>query len=86
MIYFIKSETLGLIKIGYCREGRLISRYNGLRTSSPDKLTILGFIRDKDINCERELHYQFNYLRVRGEWFSRIAEIRKRSLLCYQLT
>lgn len=70
MVYFIKSEMLGLIKIGYCTDGKFKSRFCQLRVSSPDNLLLMGLISEADRNYEKSLHVRFKYLRVRGEWFS----------------
>lgn len=66
-VYFIRAQTLGLIKIGVA--GDLDKRLAGLQCGSPDKLEVIGTIVGEN-KLERELHKRFAHLRQHGEWFS----------------
>ncbi len=67
-VYFIQAATLGLIKIGFATDVR--GRLSTLQTSSPDRLTLIGAIYDKDaLAIEAELHSRFRGDRAHGEWF-----------------
>lgn len=73
-VYFIESETAGLIKIG--RSVNPDSRFNAIRTMSPDKLVLLGYLPE-EVATENELHKKFAHLRMHGEWFEAAPELRK---------
>lgn len=73
-VYFIESETTGLIKIG--RSVNPASRFNAIRTMSPDKLALLGSIPES-VCSESELHKRFAKHRKHGEWFEDVPEIRE---------
>jgi hypothetical protein len=64
-VYFIKSEQLGLIKIG--KSTNPVKRICNMQTSTPDRLVLLGY---SDQHTEKELHHRFSSLRQTGEWFS----------------
>jgi hypothetical protein len=66
-VYFLRAETLGLIKIGFSE--KIESRLASLRIGRPDALTLLGVISGSTPVTEREVHAQFEGDRVRGEWF-----------------
>lgn len=69
VVYFIRADESGLIKIGRARDVR--KRFSALQTGSAERLTLLGVIRDRDAEwLERWLHSEFAHARVRGEWFS----------------
>lgn len=72
VIYFIQSEHGGEIKIG--RADDVAKRLAGLQTSRPDKLLILA-AAPGSTQQERELHDRFAAHRVKGEWFSPVAEL-----------
>lgn len=66
MIYFLRSEMTGNIKIGYTDMYSI--RLNDLRKQH-GALELLGVL-DGDMMRERELHEQFAHLRIdRTEWF-----------------
>jgi hypothetical protein len=66
MIYFIRNETNGRVKIGY--SANVKARLASLQTASPDKLTLLASIPgEKD--REKSLHNQLCAHRLNGEWF-----------------
>lgn len=73
-VYFIESETTGLIKIG--RSVNPSSRFNAIRTMSPDKLVLLGSVPEA-VCSESELHKRFAKHRKHGEWFESSPEIRE---------
>ena len=68
MIYFIQGEKTRLIKIGYSKEDRIVSRLVEIQSLSPDILTLLKII-EGDTSAEASLHRQFKELRCHGEWF-----------------
>lgn len=69
-VYFILDRESHRIKIGFTSHSDPGSRYRSLQTGrSTDALALLGFIRGTPLT-ERQLHKQFAYLRVRGEWFA----------------
>ena len=72
-VYFIESESAGLIKIG--RSVNPVSRFNAIRTMSPDKLVLLGSAPET-VCSESELHKKFAKHRRHGEWFEDVPEIR----------
>lgn len=72
-VYFIESESAGLIKIG--RSVDPVSRFNAIRTMSPDKLVLLGSVPET-VCSESELHKKFAKHRRHGEWFEDVPEIR----------
>lgn len=63
-VYFIRVGDH--IKIGFST--RPIDRLNGLQTSNPGRLEIVG-TRPGSRKTEAELHERFKDMRVRGEWF-----------------
>ncbi len=66
VVYFLKAEPNGPIKIGYSTN--YISRIATLKTACPWDLTFLGWVEGNQ-NTERRLHRQFHHLRLKGEWF-----------------
>ena len=73
-VYFIESKAAGLIKIG--RSVNPVSRFNAIRTMSPDKLVLLGYLPE-EVATENELHKKFAHLRMHGEWFKAAPELRE---------
>ncbi len=65
-VYFVKSETTNLIKIGFTTNHG--NRINSLRNMSPTSLTLLGSISGS-FSTEKEIHTRFDGLRHHGEWF-----------------
>ena len=65
-VYFLQSQTLGLVKIGSANN--VARRLDQLRTACPDELRLIAVING-DVEAERQLHKKFARLRVRGEWF-----------------
>lgn len=66
MIYFIRNESAGLIKIGFSRSPR--TRRSNLQSAAGVKLEIIGVMRGAR-KAEAVLHERFAEDRVRGEWF-----------------
>jgi hypothetical protein len=75
MVYFLKSEVIGSIKIGFCKENNIQQRLEILQIGSADKLIILLTIPDATLRYEAELHRKFKHLHIRSEWFSPGAEL-----------
>jgi hypothetical protein len=65
-VYFVKNGRKKLVKIGSAYD--IEKRMSSLQISSPNPLTLLGFI-EADETAERDLHRRFKKQRVRGEWF-----------------
>ena len=63
MIYFIQAGDSGPIKIG--RAGSIPTRIASLQVGNPAELKLLGVLPE-----EKDLHYDFADLALRGEWFS----------------
>ena len=69
MIYFIQAGSTGPIKIGYTEsEESLKKRMEGLQTSSPYILNLLG-TKNGDIKTEKFIQKKFQMLKLAGEWF-----------------
>ena len=69
MIYFIKEQGLGAIKIGYTTYPETYkARFITLQISNPHKLSMLGTMPG-DLEDEQVLHERFANNHIRGEWF-----------------
>lgn len=67
-VYFVRAQTLGLIKIGTANFAA--ERLAVLKTASPDALELLGVVFcDNYGSLEAELHSRFWASRSHGEWF-----------------
>ena len=67
-VYFIRSVTVGLIKIGVANRAK--TRLLDLRSYSADALDLIGVVRCQNFGAlERELHLRFAADRSHGEWF-----------------
>ena len=67
MIYFLKENTLrGRIKIGY--SSKVKERMGSLQTANSNELQLLAVV-DGGLRTEKNLHFHFDHLRIRGEWF-----------------
>ena len=75
MIYFIRQENTGFVKIGY--SANPVKRLSTLQVANPNKLYILGIAKG---NVDDEWAYQKRYFEyfVRGEWFDLPDDIIKR--------
>jgi len=74
LIYFLRSQRTGLIKIG--RTSYFRSRYDQLCFEHREPLEILGVVSEDDWE-ERGLHRVFKETRVTGEWFRDDARLRR---------
>jgi len=72
VVYFVKSETAGLIKIGITDD--LENRFYALQMGSPVKLELLASVPGY-ANEESGLHTRFQELRHHGEWFEATSEL-----------
>jgi hypothetical protein len=68
-----KSKRFHAVKIGQCRRGTLETRVRNLATGTPDKITILGFVRGA--SAERKFHRRFKGFHIRREWYKPAPEI-----------
>lgn len=66
-VYFIRAVGAGAIKIGVTSNVK--KRLYGLRSASPGRLELLGYVVG-DTDLERDLHGRFFDWHLRGEWFS----------------
>lgn len=67
VVYFIRCFATGLVKIGWT-SGRPLERLSQLQVGSASELMLIA-TEPAHPSRETELHEQFAYLRVRGEWF-----------------
>lgn len=79
-IYFAETESLPeLIKIGWCKDGRVKNRCKRLSTGLPYELRPIAQIRHVDKEHETMVHRRFRGLKHDGsggdEWFRRAPEI-----------
>jgi hypothetical protein len=75
MVYFIKCNPSGRIKIGYSKEPT--KRMASLQIGCPDELELMGTIHAPK-SLETVLKRAFRDFRIRGEWHTPSKE-----LLCY---
>lgn len=69
MIYFIRADHGGPVKIGYVAdEFGLDGRLSSLQVANADELYVHA-VMPGDTAKERELHRRFAEGRIRGEWF-----------------
>jgi hypothetical protein len=66
-IYFIQGKDTQKIKIGF--SDNINNRIITLQSSSPDKLSLIGFIPGGGRIMEKELHKRFKAHCSHGEWF-----------------
>ena len=66
LVYFIRAERSGLIKIGSAANPQ--ERLRSLQTGSPEPLSIVG-VKPGGERLERALHAKFADFRSHGEWF-----------------
>ena len=74
MIYFLKSQRTGWIKIG--RTSHFRSRYGQLCFEHREPLEILGVVSE-DAWEEKGLHRIFKEIRMEKEWFRDDAALRR---------
>jgi len=70
MIYFLRNKETERIKIGYVRgRDRVELRLCEFQTGNDCEIEILGTMEGSTLD-ERNLHGQFEFAHVRGEWYS----------------
>lgn len=72
-VYFLEAVGLQRIKIGYSKDPE--ARLKSLQTGSPVPLVEIGRIPG-DQQSETDLHQQFDHLRLDGEWFHAVKQLR----------
>jgi Meiotically Up-regulated Gene 113 (MUG113) protein len=72
VIYFIRDEGTGFIKIGWARNAKV--RMAELQIGNPRKLTLIGCFKSRH-RWEARIHRHFSKNRIRGEWFEGTAEL-----------
>ena len=65
-VYFVREEGSGAIKIG--TSVRVRDRFNMIKSDNPNEVVLLAQIHGGR-RVESILHTQFEYARIRGEWF-----------------
>ena len=65
MIYVVRDEATGLVKLGYSNSP--YHRISKIRSDCPGELSIIA-VTEGDRATESELHDRFSHLHVRGEW------------------
>lgn len=76
-VYFIHSETTGLVKIGVATN--IAARFSSIVTMSPVPLSLVGYHLG-DARREIGLHRLYAALRSHGEWFKVTSEIAREML------
>jgi hypothetical protein len=71
VVYFLSDGTN--VKIGYTKRNNLNIRVKELSTGSSSPLFVLGFIKNGDINLEKQLHKQFKQINL--EWYETSDEL-----------
>lgn len=74
-IYFIETIGVPCVKIGVTR-GNSEHRLTLIATGCPLDIRVLGTMPG-GFRLEKDIHRQFNHLRIRGEWFHLTRELRK---------
>lgn len=72
MVYFLHSNAMNAVKIGWTENIR--TRERSIRAANPEDLVLLATI-EGGRSLEKELHKKFEHLRIRGEWFRCNAEL-----------
>lgn len=76
VIYFIRAEGVGHIKIGWTEGTEAVARLRDLQVGSPVPLTCLKTIPGGR-ELEQELHRRFAAAHVHGEWFRPVPDLLK---------
>lgn len=71
-VYFIQRGRKREVKIGAAYD--VTSRFNSLKTSSPDDLRLIGAVAGNE-KTEKELHDRFKRYWIRREWFRLEGEL-----------
>ena len=71
-LYLIAAEN-GLIKVG--KTARIRDRVQHIKSSSPIMCELMFFCEysEEDVKLEEDLHEQWKYERIKGEWFALTA-------------
>ena len=67
-IYFLLSEKLDAVKIGFTRNNDMKVRLRDCQTWSPHEYDVLKVVEGTMLE-ERQLHRRFAKDKIRGEWF-----------------
>lgn len=67
VVYFIRAESGGPIKIGFTDD--VAKRLSSMQSNHPDNLVLLATTEGSS-DEEKSLHARFRHLRTRGEWFN----------------
>lgn len=71
VVYFMKHMGLAPIKIGKSTVENIQKRYDSFRVYAPYGSELLGVIKTDDATqLEQQLHKQFSFYRLSGEWFN----------------
>jgi hypothetical protein len=74
MIYFVQADIVGHIKIGFHGGTDVNDRIRELQTGCPSKLIVLGTLPG-GLETEADLHRQFAFAHLHGEWFKPVPEL-----------
>ena len=74
IVYFILDTYSNSVKIGYTTIKGLSKRLETLQIGTPYELRLLGALWG-DRLTEKQIHKQFNYSHIRGEWFNYSKEL-----------
>jgi len=72
LIYFVTQGQY--VKIGFT-DKILRHRISQLNVSSPDLIYAIGYIKNGNLELEKQLHKRFANLHVHGEWFEANIEL-----------
>lgn len=72
VVYFIRAESGGPIKIGQTDD--VAMRISTMQSSHPETLVLLA-TQPGDRAIEKRMHERFSHLRIRGEWFRADVEL-----------
>jgi len=73
MIYFLEDKISNAIKIGYTKNMK--QRFRAHDGSNPNRLIILKTIHGEK-ELEKLLHFRFNHIRKKKEWFRNTDELK----------
>lgn len=73
MIYFVRCQSTGRVKIGFSDQPWL--RFVKIQADCPTELAVAAII-EGDLNVEADLHAAYAKYNVRGEWFAEVGDLR----------
>lgn len=79
MIYVLRAEELGRVKIGFSKN--VPQRLARIRDGAPSRLALIA-VAQGNRRDEAALHKAFAFYRVHGEWFSEVGEVEE---FCFSL-